>query len=144
MPMYRLWADSEGHTHIEAWPVTELAFESGPGIFKGIGGTILGAATRVALMRFEAGIKPPLHRVNGGLAVLMEGRLTVAVSDGDEVALAAGDAIRIESAGIGRGGIGGWQPVNPGPGLTFVALVQMPSKTPEGANVEESALFGGS
>ena len=144
MPMYRLWADADGHTHIEAWPATELAFESGPGIFKGIGGTILGAATRVALMRFEAGIRPPLHRVNGGLAVLMAGRLTVAVSDGDEVALEAGDAIRIESAGIGRGGVGGWQPVNPGPDLAFVALVQMPSRTGNGSDSGEGAFFGGS
>lgn len=139
MPMYRLWADSAGHTHIEGWPATDLAFESGPGIFKGIGGTILGAATRVALMRFEAGIKPPLHRVNGGLAVVMEGRLVVGVSDGDEVALEAGDAIRIESTGIGRGGIGGWQPVNPGPGLTFVVLVQMPSKTANEGDGEDVA-----
>ena len=144
MPMYRLWAGPDGHTHIEAWPATDLAFESGPGIFKGIGGTILGAATRVALMRFEAGIKPPLHRVNGGLAVLMEGRLTVAVSDGDEVALEAGDAIRIESAGIGRGGVGGWQPVNPGPGLAFVALVQMPSRTGDDVGDEAGVLFGAS
>ncbi len=142
MPMYRLWADSTGHTHIEAWPATELAFESGPGIFKGIGGTILGAATRVALMRFEAGIKPPLHRVNGGLAVVMEGRLVVGVSDGDEVLLQPGDAVRIESAGIGRGGVGGWQPVNPGPDLTFVALIQMPSQQPADEIGENPALFG--
>ncbi len=127
MPIYRLYADDEGATHLEPWSAGELAFESGPGAFKGIGGTVLGDASRVTLMRFESGAEPPLHRVNPGFAVLLEGVLTVRVSDGAEVALAPGDAIRIESTGAGRDGVGGWAPVNTGGGIALLALVQMPA-----------------
>lgn len=129
MPITRLWADDEGHTHLEPWSADALAFEAGPGVFKGVGGTVLGDASRVMLMRFEPGIRPPLHRVNPGLVVLLEGALVIGVSDGTEVALAPGDAVRIESAGLGRGGVGGWSPSNPDADrFALVALVQMPSR----------------
>lgn len=128
MPIYRLWATEDGHTHLEAWPAEAVAFEFGPGEFKGIGGSVLGDARRVMLMRFERGITPSLHRANPGFAVLLEGELLVRVSDGTEVALAPGDAIRIESLGVGRGGIGGWSPANPSKErAALLALVQMPS-----------------
>jgi len=131
VPIYRLWADDDhGHTHLEAWSADALAFENGPGVFKGVGGTVLGNATRVMLMRFEPGIDPPLHRANPGFAVLIEGELLIRVSDGTEVALAPGDALRIESLGVGRGGIGGWSPTNPSKERTaLLALAQMPSKS---------------
>ena len=127
MPIYRLYADDAGATHIEPMTTDALHFENGPGEFKGVGGTVLGAASRVMLMRFEEGVRPRLHRANPGMAVLLEGRLTVAVSDGSRVELAPGDAVRIESTGVGRGGNGGWAPANPGPGLALLALTQMPS-----------------
>ena len=131
MPIYRLYADEEGVTHLESWSAGELAFESGPGAFRGIGGTVLGEASRVMLMRLEPGVEPPLHRANPGFAVLLEGALTVRVSDGAEVALAPGDAIRIESTGPGRDGVGGWAPVNTGEGIALLALVQMPAQAGE-------------
>jgi hypothetical protein len=136
VPIYRVWADdAEGHTHLEAWSADALAFENGPGVFKGVGGTVLGNATRVMLIRFEPGIEPPLHRANPGFATLIEGELVVRVSDGTEVALAPGDALRIESLGVGRGGIGGWSPANPSKERTaLLALVQMPSKPAPGTS----------
>ena len=127
MPIYRLYADEQGATHLEPLRAEELAFESGPGEFKGIGGSVLGRASRLMLMRFEPGAGAALHRVNPGFAVLLEGVLTVATSDGGEVALRPGDAVRIESAGAGRGGQGGWAPANPGPGVALLALTQMPA-----------------
>ena len=131
MPIYRLYADQEGASHLEPWRAGELAFESGPGAFKGIGGTVLGDASRVMLMRLEPGVEPPLHRANPGFVVLLEGALTVRVSDGAEVALSPGDAIRIESTGPGHDGTGGWAPVNTGEGIALLALVQMPEQAGE-------------
>lgn len=123
MPVYRLYASEDGATHIEPLGTENFSFENGPGEFKGIGGMVLGDASRVLLMRFEAGVQPSLHRANPGLAVLLEGELTVAVSDGSEVALRPGDAIRVESTGRG-----GWAPRNPGDRLALMAITQMPSK----------------
>ena len=116
---------------MSSWVAGELAFESGPGAFKGIGGTVLGDASRLMLMRLEPGVEPPLHRANPGFAVLLEGALTVRVSDGAELALAPGDAIRIESTGPGGDEAGGWAPVNTGDGIALLALVQMPAKAGE-------------
>jgi hypothetical protein len=129
MPIYRLWADSEGHTHLESFAAAEMPFEAGPGGFKGIGGTVLGDASRVMLVRLEPGATTQLHRVNPGLAVVLEGAATVGVSDGTEVALAPGDAVRIESAGLGRDGVGGWSLANLHPtDHALLALVLMPSR----------------
>ncbi len=123
MPVYRLYASEDGETHIEPLAAADFTFENGPGEFKGVGGMVLGDASRVLLMRFEAGVQPSLHRANPGLAVLLEGELTVAVSDGSEVALRPGDAIRVESTGRG-----GWAPRNPGDRLALMAITQMPSQ----------------
>lgn len=119
MPIYRLSAGSDGLSHIEALGPEAFAFENGPGPMKGVGGTVLGRGTWVALMRFDAGARSDLHRVGPGLAVLIEGQLVVAVADGTEVRLNPGDAIRIESAGRG------WAPSNPGPGRALLALARM-------------------
>lgn len=127
MPIYRIWTTEDGHTHLEAWPAEHVAFEAGPGPFKGLGGAVLGDARRVALLRIAPGLKPPLHRTNSGLAVLLEGSVLLRVSDGTEVLLAAGDAVRMESLGVGRGGIGGWSPSNPSDTeAALIALVHMP------------------
>jgi hypothetical protein len=125
MPLYRLFASDDGATHIEPREASQFSFENGPGEFKGLGGMVLGDASRVLLLRFEAGITPSLHRANPGLAVLLEGELTVAVSDGTEVAMLPGDAILVESTGRG-----GWAPRNPGPKLALMTIAQMPSKPP--------------
>lgn len=121
MPLYRLYAGDDGVTHIAPLDAAGLAFEGGPGDFKGIGGAVLGDASRVLLMRFEPGVRPPLHRANPGLAVLIEGELVIAASDGDRVALHPGDAVRIESTGEG-----GWSPSNPGTAVALLVLTQMP------------------
>lgn len=126
VPIYRLFLGNDGETHIEPLAPEALAFENGPGPLKGVGGTVLGRASWVTLMRFEEGVRPGLHRVNPGLAVLLEGRLEVGVSDGAVQPLVPGDALRIEHVGTGRGQ-GGWAPANPGPGLALLALVQMPT-----------------
>ena len=127
MPIYRIYTSDDGHTHLEAWPAEAVAFEAGPGPFKGLGGAVLGDAKRVALLRIDPGLEPPLHRTNSGLAILLEGEVLLRVSDGAEVLLHAGDAVRLESLGVGRGGVGGWSPTNPSkerPAL--LALVHMP------------------
>lgn len=121
MPIYRLFAGADGVSHLEPLAAAALSFEGGPGAMKGIGGTVLGRASWVTLMRFEAGVRPELHRVGAGLAVLLEGQLVVGVSDGAEQLLRPGDAVRIESTGDG-----GWAPANPGPGLALLAMVRMP------------------
>lgn len=122
--MYRLWADADSVTHLEPVSLDQMSFENGPGDFKGVGGTVLGAASRLMLMRFEPGVRPRLHRANPGLAVLLQGRLLVAASDGAEIELRPGDCVRIESTGAG--GRGGWAPANHGPGLALLAITQMP------------------
>ena len=122
MPLFRLFASDDGATHIEPLAASQFSFEHGPGDFKGLGGMVLGDATRVLLMRFEAGVQPSLHRANPGLAVLLEGELTVAASGSSEVALRPGDAIRAESTGRR-----GWAPRNPGESLALTAISQMPS-----------------
>lgn len=127
MPIYRVYTSEDGHTHLEAWPAEAVAFEAGPGPFKGLGGAVLGDAKRVALLRIAPGLHPPLHRTNSGLAIVLEGEVLLRVSDGTEVLLYAGDAVRLESLGVGRGGIGGWSPANPSSETAaLLALVHMP------------------
>ncbi len=127
MPMYRVYTTEDGHTHLEAWPAERLSFEAGPGPFKGLGGAVLGDARRIALLRIAPGSQPPLHRANSGMAIVLEGDVLLGVSDGTEVLLHPGDAVRIESLGVGRGGVGGWSPANPSEGTpALLALVHMP------------------
>jgi hypothetical protein len=131
MPVYRVYTSDDGHTHLEAWPAEAVAFEAGPGPFKGLGGAVLGDAKRVALLRIAPGLEPPLHRTNSGLAIVLEGEVLVRVSAGAEVLLRPGDAVRLESLGVGRGGVGGWSPVNPSKErAALLALVHMPAPAP--------------
>ena len=127
MPIYRIHTSEDGHTHLEAWSAEAVAFEAGPGPFKGLGGAVLGDARRVALLRIAPGLKPPLHRTNSGLAIILEGDVLLRVSDGAEVLLHPGDAVRLESLGVGRGGVGGWAPANASSDVpALLALVHMP------------------
>ncbi|MDA0365615.1 MAG: cupin domain-containing protein [Chloroflexi bacterium] len=123
MPAYRLHADNAGRTHIAPLALLDRPWENGPGDFKGVGGSVLGDASRVMLMRFETGAHPSFHRAAPGFLVVLEGELVVNASDGDEVVLAPGDAIRVETTGQG-----GWRLGNRADGYALVALTQMPPK----------------
>lgn len=121
MSAYRLYADDQGETHLESLDLLERPWENGPGDFKGVGGSVLGDATRVMLMRFETGSRPGLHRAVPCLAVVLQGSIVVNAADGDEVTLAPGDAVRVETTGRG-----GWRLGNPAEGYALLAIVQMP------------------
>lgn len=123
MPSYRLRADDAGRTHIEPLDLLDRPWENGPGDFKGVGGSVLGDASHVMLMRFESGSHPPLHRAVPSLAVLLQGELVLTASDGAEIVLAPGDAVRVETTGQG-----GWRLGNRSDGYALLALAQMPPK----------------
>ncbi len=127
MPQYRLYADDAGRTHLAPLDLLDRPWENGPGDFKGVGGSVLGDATRVMLMRFETGSHPPLHRAVPSLAVVLQGEIVVSVSDGDEVSLHPGDAVRVETTGRG-----GWRLGNRGDEHALLALVQMPPRRAAG------------
>ncbi len=118
--VFRVFADEAGATHIEDLDLFDRPWENGPGDFKGVGGSVLGDASRVMLMRFERGARPPLHRAVPCFAVLLAGSLVVSASDGTNVELAPGDAVRVETTGQG-----GWRLGNRGEGEALLAVVQM-------------------
>ena len=120
MSVYRLYADEGGATHLEDLDLFDRPWENGPGDFKGVGGSVLGDASRVMLMRFERGARPPLHRAVPCLAVLLEGALVVSSSDRTNVELGPGDAVRVETTGVG-----GWRLGNRGESEALLAVVQM-------------------
>jgi quercetin dioxygenase-like cupin family protein len=132
VPAYRLYADDDGRTHLEPLDLLDRPWENGPGDFKGVGGSVLGDASRVMFMRFERGARPPLHRAVPSLAVLLQGELVLNASDGAEVVLAPGDAVRVETTGQG-----GWRLGNRGDEFALLALVQMPPR--RGADADEPA-----
>lgn len=121
MAQYRLAADEDGKTHLSSLDLVGMPFENGPGAFKGVGGAVLGDASRVMLMRFEPGAHPGFHRALPALAVLLQGELTVKSSAGDEVSLLPGDAIRVEPMPNGA-----WRLGNPGETNALLAVVPMP------------------
>jgi hypothetical protein len=121
MAAYRLTADDQGRTHLEPLDLFAWPFENGPGDFKGVGGAVMGDASRVMLMRFESGSRPAQHRAVPSFAVVLEGEVVVNDSTGGEVVLQRGDAIRVETTGRG-----GWRLGNRGEGYALLALAQMP------------------
>ena len=121
MAQYRLFAGDDGRTHLEPIDLHDLPFENGPGDFKGIGGSVLGDASRVMVMQLKSGARTPPHRAVPSLAVLLEGEAVIEASDGESVRLAPGDAVRVETTGRG-----GWRLGNPGKSDALLALVQMP------------------
>lgn len=125
MTAWRLYADQGGETRIERLDLLGWPFESGPGEFKGVGGAVMGDATRVMLMRFETGSRPPLHRALPAFAVLLEGELVVNDSSDGEVVLQPGDAVRVEP-GVDSAHPGRWRLGNRAEGYALLALVQMP------------------
>ena len=121
MAQHRLVADEDGRTRLEPLDLIGGGFENGPGEFKGVGGAVLGNASRVMLMRFDPGAHPGFHRAVPSFAVLLEGTLVVSDSTGGEVLLRPGDAIRVEA--ITRGS---WRLGNPEAERALLALVPMP------------------
>ncbi len=121
MAQYRLSRGDTGKSVLEPLELLASPFENGPGEFKGVGGVVLGNASRVMLMRFESGSHPGFHRAIPAFAVLLEGALIVAAGDGAEVTLAPGDAIRVEPMERGT-----WRLGNPGLVDALFAVVPMP------------------
>ena len=121
MAQYRIFTGEHGKSAIEPLDLLDGAFENGPGEFKGVGGVVLGDASRVMLMRFESGAHPGFHRAIPAFAVLLEGALVVSAATGAEVRLDPGDAIRIEPMERGT-----WRLGNPGLSDALFALVPMP------------------
>jgi len=117
---FRFYADEGGVTHLDKLDLFDRSWENGPGDFKGVGGSVLGDASRVMLMRFERGARPPLHRAVPCLAVLLTGVLVMSSSDGTNVELVPGDAVRVETTGVG-----GWRLGNRGESEALLAVVQM-------------------
>ncbi|MCK9485413.1 MAG: hypothetical protein M0R73_01750 [Dehalococcoidia bacterium] len=133
MAGYRLRADEQGRTHLEDVDLLDWPFENGPGDFKGVGGAVMGDASRVMLMRFESGSHPGFHRAVPSFAVLLSGELVVDDSTGAEVTLHPGDSIRVETTGRG-----GWRLGNRGEDYALLALVQMPAGTSSGSTSPEA------
>jgi quercetin dioxygenase-like cupin family protein len=121
MPQYRLYSDEDGRTHLEPLDFHDLPFENGPGDFKGVGGSVLGDASRVMVMHLQSGARTPPHRAVPSLAISLEGEVVIEASDGESVLLARGDAVRVETTGRG-----GWRLGNRGDADALLALVQMP------------------
>jgi len=121
MAQYRLFRGDNGKSTLEPLALLASPFENGPGEFKGVGGVVLGNASRVMLMRFESGSHPGFHRAIPAFAVLLEGVLVVTAGAGDEVTLAPGDAIRVEPMERGT-----WRLGNPGVTDALFAVVPMP------------------
>ena len=125
MAQYLLSADDEGKTHLSPLDLVAGPFENGPGAFKGVGGAVLGNASRVMLMRFEPGAHTGFHRALPALAVLLQGTLVVHSSGRDEVTLAPGDAIRVEPMPNGA-----WRLGNPGEANALLVVIPMPPSSP--------------
>lgn len=127
MAHYLLTAREDGKSTLQPLDLLAAPFENGPGEFKGVGGTVLGDATRVMLMRFEPGSHPGFHRAMPAFAVLLEGSLVVAPAAGEDVLLSPGDAVRVEPMTRGT-----WRLGNPGATDALLAVVPMPPPPAEG------------
>lgn len=121
MAQYRLFTGDHGRSVLEPIELLASPFENGPGEFKGVGGVVLGSASRVMLMRFEPGAHPGFHRAAPAFAVLLEGSLVVSPREGDDVVLAPGDVVRVEAMERGA-----WRLGNPGVTDALFAVVPMP------------------
>lgn len=132
MAQYRLHRGEHGKSVLEPLELLASPFENGPGEFKGVGGIVLGGASRVMLMRFETGAHPGFHRAIPAFAVLLEGSLVVSPAVGDEVLLRPGDAVRVEPMERGT-----WRLGNPGAADALFAVIAMPPPTSESSEVAE-------
>ena len=88
--------------------LADQSWENGPGAFKGIGGTVLGDARRVMLMRFEPNTETPFHRVASGFFIVVD------------ILLNPGDSIKVAHSIKSK-----WQLINTGTTEVLFALVKM-------------------
>ena len=100
--------------------LADQSWENGPGAFKGIGGTVLGDARRVMLMRFEPNTETPFHRVASGFFIVLQGVLTVHDSKNKDILLNPGDSIKVAHSIKSK-----WQLINTGTKEVLFALVKM-------------------
>lgn len=121
MSAYILIENEEGETWIDSYSIRDLPFEIGPGAFKGLGGTILGAASRLMMLRVEKEIDLPLHRAAPGVAINLLGKVTVRGSTGSAVTLNPGDLLKIETKIRGA-----WAITNSNAEEAYLALIPMP------------------
>ena len=89
--------------------LADQSWENGPGAFKGIGGTVLGDARRVMLMRFEPNTE-----------IVLQGVLTVRDSKNNDILLNPGDSIKVAHSIKSK-----WQLINTGTTEVLFALVKM-------------------
>jgi hypothetical protein len=121
MSAYILIENEEGETWIDSYSISDLPFEIGPGAFKGLGGTILGTASRLMMLRVEKEIDLPLHRAAPGVAINLLGKVTVRGSTGSAVTLNPGDLLKIETKIRGA-----WAIANSKNEEAYLALIPMP------------------
>tara|TARA_B100000676_G_C17991655_1_gene795298 strand:- start:386 stop:751 length:366 start_codon:yes stop_codon:yes gene_type:complete len=120
MAHYTYIENDQGNHQIALRDLSDQSWENGPGAFKGIGGTVLGDATRVMLMKFELNSETPLHRVTSGLFIVLEGVLTLHNNKNEDIFLKPGDSIKIPSSTNSK-----WQLINTGTVEVLFALVKM-------------------
>ena len=121
MSAYILIENEEGETWIDSYSIRDLPFEIGPGAFKGLGGTILGTASRLMMLRVEKEIDLPLHRAAPGVAINLLGKVTVRGSTGSAVTLNPGDLLKVETKIRGA-----WAIANSNAEEAYLALIPMP------------------
>jgi hypothetical protein len=121
MSAYILIENEEGETWIDSYSISDLPFEIGPGAFKGLGGTILGTASRLMMLRVEKEIDLPLHRAAPGVAINLLGKVTVRGSTGSAVTLNPGDLLKVETKIRGA-----WAIANSNAEEAYLALIPMP------------------
>ena len=121
MSAYILIENEEGETWIDSYSMTDLPFEIGPGAFKGLGGTILGDASRLMMLRIERERDLPLHRAAPGVAINLQGKITISGSQGSEITLHPGDLLKIKTKIRGA-----WTIVNNNKEEVYLALISMP------------------
>jgi len=114
--------NSAGDTDISVYDLQELPFEIGPGHFKGLGGTVVGEATRLMMLRIEKGADLPLHRATPGFAIVLSGSVEVGGNQGSSVKMRAGDVMRVETKARGP-----WRLFNTSDNDVFIALMVMPT-----------------
>ncbi len=121
MSAYILIENEEGETWIDSYSIRDLPFEIGPGAFKGLGGTILGDASRLMMLRIEREMDLPLHRAAPGVAINLQGKITISGSQGSAITLHPGDLLKIKTKIRGA-----WTIANNNKEEVYLALISMP------------------
>jgi quercetin dioxygenase-like cupin family protein len=120
MAHYIYIENDQGDHQITLSNLSEQSWENGPGAFKGIGGTVIGDATRLMLMKFESKSETPFHRVVSGISIILQGVLTVRHSKSEDLLLHPGDSIAVSFSIDSK-----WKLINGGTTEVLLALVKM-------------------